>query len=306
MHRSPPADRLIWCMRLGRPVVGLASASLLIAGVIAGAMPGLLAQQTGSGASTGISHMGVVGIRSPAFSGAPRIAPPPAVLPSPAHRESNQAGSNQAGSSQAGSNQAAPVGRAGHWPSWEGGVRPGNGVRAGNGEHPENGHGGNEHRTHGREGYPYVYPGLLSFGYGLPVGNGVPAGYDEGGVSGTAADPANADGHENAGAAPDPQMAENATPLYRPLYQGPASPIAGGQGAGASSAERVHAQPATTLIFKDGRAHELVHNYALTGTTLWALDGETRREIPLDTLDLPATVRANREAGVDFGLPSSR
>ena len=89
-------------------------------------------------------------------------------------------------------------------------------------------------------------------------------------------------------------MAENAPPAFRPAYQGPVE-IA-----------PVHAQPATTLIFKDGRPPAQVHNYALTGSTLYALDGESRQEIPLSLLNVPATVEANRAAGVDFALPVSR
>jgi hypothetical protein len=60
------------------------------------------------------------------------------------------------------------------------------------------------------------------------------------------------------------------------------------------------------LIFKDGRPPVQVYNYALTGTTLYALDGETRQEIPLAMLNVPATVQANRASGVDFALPESR
>ena len=68
----------------------------------------------------------------------------------------------------------------------------------------------------------------------------------------------------------------------------------------------MHVQPATTLIFKDGRSPVQVHNYALTASTLYALDGDSRQEIPLSLLDVPATVEANRKAGVDFALPVSR
>jgi hypothetical protein len=68
----------------------------------------------------------------------------------------------------------------------------------------------------------------------------------------------------------------------------------------------VHPQPSTTLIFKDGRAPVQVHNYALTDSTLYALDGDSRQEIPLSQLDVLATVEANRKAGIDFALPVSR
>ena len=68
----------------------------------------------------------------------------------------------------------------------------------------------------------------------------------------------------------------------------------------------MHLQPTTTLIFKDGRTPVQVHNYALTASTLYALDGDSRQEIALSLLDVPATVEANRKAGVDFALPVSR
>ena len=68
----------------------------------------------------------------------------------------------------------------------------------------------------------------------------------------------------------------------------------------------MHLQPTTILIFKDGRTPVQVHNYALTASTLYALDGDSRQEIPLSLLNVPATVEANRKAGVDFALPVSR
>jgi hypothetical protein len=91
-----------------------------------------------------------------------------------------------------------------------------------------------------------------------------------------------------------PELAANGPPLYRPLYQEP--PVVA----------PVRPQPATTLIFKDGRSPKQVHNYALTANTLYALDGDTRQEIPLALLDVPATIEANRAAGVDFALPVNR
>jgi hypothetical protein len=48
-----------------------------------------------------------------------------------------------------------------------------------------------------------------------------------------------------------------------------------------------------------------VHNYALTASTLYALDGDSRQEIPLSLLNVPETVETNRKAGVDFALPVS-
>ena len=133
---------------------------------------------------------------------------------------------------------------------------------------------------------PYFYagyPGLLS--YGFPFGYG--DSFDD------ASAPPSADAGNDAGNDTYPQVAGNAPPLFRPTYQEP------------TEAAPVHAQPATTLVFNDGRPSLEVHNYALTDSTLYALDGETRQEIPLSQLNVPATIEANRKAGVDFALPSN-
>jgi hypothetical protein len=57
-----------------------------------------------------------------------------------------------------------------------------------------------------------------------------------------------------------------------------------------------------TLVFNDGRPSEQIHNYLLTPATLFIFDKQ-RREIPIGKLDLVATAKANRDAGVDFTLP---
>jgi hypothetical protein len=92
-------------------------------------------------------------------------------------------------------------------------------------------------------------------------------------------------------APPPPQMADAAPPdLYRPPYREP----------------QPEPQPesAVTLIFKDGRPSQQIHNYMLTRTTLYVQD-EHRQEIPVADLDLPATQKINQAAGVDFQLPGS-
>lgn len=61
---------------------------------------------------------------------------------------------------------------------------------------------------------------------------------------------------------------------------------------------------AATLIFKDGRAPEHVRNYMLSRSTVFVMD-RPRREIPVTELDLAATEKANRDAGVDFRLPGA-
>jgi hypothetical protein len=59
---------------------------------------------------------------------------------------------------------------------------------------------------------------------------------------------------------------------------------------------------AVTVVFKDGRPSEQIHNYALTRSTLFVLD-EHHRDIPVDEIDLNATKQVNRDAGVEFQLP---
>jgi hypothetical protein len=61
-------------------------------------------------------------------------------------------------------------------------------------------------------------------------------------------------------------------------------------------------EDAITLLFKDGRPPEQIHNYLLTRTTLYVRD-QQRRDIALDQLDLAATQKVNHDAGVDFQLP---
>jgi hypothetical protein len=78
---------------------------------------------------------------------------------------------------------------------------------------------------------------------------------------------------------------------YRPSYQRP---------------QKLSPQPeeeaAVTLVFKDGRPTEQIHNYMLTRTTLYVQEQHIR-EIPVDQLDLAATIKVNKDAGVDFQLP---
>jgi hypothetical protein len=62
---------------------------------------------------------------------------------------------------------------------------------------------------------------------------------------------------------------------------------------------------ALALIFKDGHSLQ-IHNYAMTRTKLYVLDGAAAGrslEIPLSAIDLQATEETNRQAGVDFSIP---
>ena len=62
-------------------------------------------------------------------------------------------------------------------------------------------------------------------------------------------------------------------------------------------------QPATVLVYRDGHKSE-VRNYAIVGSNLIDLSkSPVLKKIPLDTLDLEATRKANEDNGVDFHTP---
>ncbi len=168
------------------------------------------------------------------------------------------------------------------------------GAWPGGGQRHDHDHDDGRRATGYRGPYPYFYGGLVPLG--LPFTSGVTGDTDE--QDAAVNNPPAQAGYAGPSAAPpadaSPEVAASEPPLFRPMYQGPIVTAP------------VHAQPATTLIFKDGRPAQQVHNYALTATTLYALDGETRQEIPLSLLDVPQTIAANHAAGVDFALPISR
>ena len=60
--------------------------------------------------------------------------------------------------------------------------------------------------------------------------------------------------------------------------------------------------PSVTVIFKDGRPEEHIHDYLLTADTLTVFEPHYR-QIPLDQVNLAATQATNLEAGVEFRVP---
>jgi hypothetical protein len=58
----------------------------------------------------------------------------------------------------------------------------------------------------------------------------------------------------------------------------------------------------TELVFRDKHTEE-IQNYAIVGQTLWVLNAQRARKIPLTELDIPATKKANDDRGVEFQLP---
>jgi hypothetical protein len=67
--------------------------------------------------------------------------------------------------------------------------------------------------------------------------------------------------------------------------------------------------PPAILVFRDGHT-EKVRSYSIIGTTLYTksdywTSGAWTRKIQMAELDLPATVKQNRDRGLNFDLPSS-
>jgi hypothetical protein len=59
---------------------------------------------------------------------------------------------------------------------------------------------------------------------------------------------------------------------------------------------------AVTIVFRDGRPRQQIRNYILTRKTLFIGDDD-QPSIPVEQLDLTATIKANEEAGVIFQVP---
>lgn len=84
----------------------------------------------------------------------------------------------------------------------------------------------------------------------------------------------------------------------------PANTIAAQAGSAAGS-QPAQPQDPSVLVFRDG--HQLqVQNYAIVGDFLYDFTPGHARKVPLSQLDLPATVKANDERGLDFTLPGSK
>jgi hypothetical protein len=66
--------------------------------------------------------------------------------------------------------------------------------------------------------------------------------------------------------------------------------------------------PPTVLVFRDGH-REQVPEYAIVGSTIYASgdywqSGHWTKNIQLSMLNIPATVQANHDNGVNFTLPA--
>ena len=170
-------------------------------------------------------------------------------------------------------------------------------------------YGGNRH--HDRYHYPRNHASFVSgvgpvWGWGYPYDWGYPYlsdflddsdNYDSQPASNYSAPPPEDYGNGPYQAAPTDQ--QGPAPL-EPYAQQPSAfdraPYGGAQSIPAASEAPV------TLVFKDGRPPEQIHNYLLTPNTLTVLD-QHRHDIPVDQIDLNATASLNLQAGVVFSLP---
>jgi hypothetical protein len=57
-----------------------------------------------------------------------------------------------------------------------------------------------------------------------------------------------------------------------------------------------------TIVFKDGRPSEQIHNFLLTPHTLTVFD-QHRREIPVNEINLEVTAAMNLKEGIVFSVP---
>ncbi len=184
-------------------------------------------------------------------------------------------------------------------------TRPAYGTRSGYGARPayggRSGHDGDSHHRRPyergyRSGAGYIVPGYGWVGPYLP--SYLPSNLDD-------------SGYDDSDSSAAPSQAYDGSDAQPPYPEPPPYPEQPGPFAAAEpTAEAARPAPApaneeaVTLIFKDGRPPEQIHNYVLTRTTLFVRD-QQRRAIPTDQLDLVATAKANRDAGVDFQLPEA-
>lgn len=69
-----------------------------------------------------------------------------------------------------------------------------------------------------------------------------------------------------------------------------------------STARDAQPREPTVLVFRDGHQQE-IGNYAIMGQTVYVLDDHTQK-ISLADLDVPATVKANDDRGMEFKVPA--
>ena len=72
----------------------------------------------------------------------------------------------------------------------------------------------------------------------------------------------------------------------------------------ARAAEPAENGPATVLVFRDQHQRE-IQNYAIVDEMLWIFSPQRIEKVPLAVLNVPATIKANEDRGVEFHLPEA-
>jgi hypothetical protein len=155
---------------------------------------------------------------------------------------------------------------------------------------------GRHYRGYGGNGYGvavpyyYLYP-AYDQGYDTSGGSGQ---YLYSGPPPSQAPPAEQTLHIIVDTAP----VRSAAPKDEVAEEQPARPIA------QPPAQELKPPVPTILVFRDGHEQEIT-NYAIMGQTLYVFDNRTKK-IALAELDVPATIKANDDQGVEFQIPKAK
>lgn len=164
-----------------------------------------------------------------------------------------------------------------------------------------------DHRRHHREFVNPFYGGVYYAPYAVPYDDYSDYSTMSPGVDDTMEEeyshpgPTIFDSHGVTGreyAVPRPPEDYRSEENYRSPEQESQKPVVAAQ-----PQEAPEEQPATILVFKDGRQME-IENYAIVGTTLYDLSDGRAKKVALVELDLPATVKQNDDRGVEFKIPA--
>lgn len=240
---------------------------LAVALVVAGVSPALAQRGGGRGASSGRSG-GFVS--APAFRGGSASIGRPGMIAAPQYRGS----------------------MVGNSPAFRS---------------PGRGRDFDDHRRGFAQDYRYRRTYVPFYGVGLPYNVGwlgpdfLDSGYDN--SSYAPASPAVSPGDQYGAPSPNDYVPPPSYAQPTPMEQAEAGPSAAFRPAYQRALPEPAAEDAVTLVFKDGRPSEQIHNYMLTQTTLYVQD-QQRHQIAVADIDVPATEKVNRDAGIDFQLPA--
>ena len=149
-------------------------------------------------------------------------------------------------------------------------------------------------------GYGYGYGAAVPYYYLYPAYD---PGYDTGGMS----SPYLYSGPPQGQTPPAEQTLHiivETAPTRTAPSQDDMGPDQAAQGAPAIPSQEPGPGVPTLLVFRDGH-HQEVTNYAIMGQTVYVFDKRTQK-IALADLDIPATVKANDDEGVEFKVPGQK